>query len=543
MDLSRLKSEFPAPSYRGYQEEALESIRSSFEEGNDIVLVQAPTGSGKSLLARAVAGCAREVGEVTGAYYTTPQVSQLDDVADDDLLEKFQIVRGKGNYHCIHPDYDDYPVPQAPCERFSDFDCGHIHECPYFKHREEAQSSQIAAMTLAYFLEHSPPQGSFDARDVVIVDEAHGLLDWAEMYGAIELNSQTVPNWSNHLPPAFNSLAEVADWANQILGTLQHQLEQLERANRLDVDEADEVTKLRRITRSLSWFLEEFHDSEATGTRWLFDQEGGRGSPVTIRPVDPERVLYHSLWKRAENHLLLSATLLNKSAFCRSVGVSPDRVGFVRLQHTFPLKHRPLFDVMCGKMTYEERDETLPKIAKTIVQVMQRHRDQKGLVHCHSYAIQSRLEELLSDLGVGDRIWSHTKSNRDRQLAQWKQSSKPTAFLSVKMEEALDLEGDLARWQVLCKAPYPNTNDPRVEQRLEDDRWMWYYRQALATVIQACGRVVRAPDDWGATYLADSSFEDLFNRARTEMPPWFEEQVDNMLDPDLPAVTASTPNP
>jgi Rad3-related DNA helicase len=95
---------------------------------------------------------------------------------------------------------------------------------------------------------------------------------------------------------------------------------------------------------------------------------------------------------------------------------------------------------------------------------------------------------------------------------------------------------DLALWQVLCKAPYPNTSDSRVARRLENDEWAWYYRQTLATVIQACGRIIRSPDDWGATYLADSSFEDLFERSRSYMPPWFEEQVDNMLDPDLPEI-------
>jgi hypothetical protein len=103
------------------------------------------------------------------------------------------------------------------------------------------------------------------------------------------------------------------------------------------------------------------------------------------------------------------------------------------------------------------------------------------------------------------------------------------------MEEALDLEGDLCRWQLLCKAPYPNTRDSRVAARLEDDQWGWYYRTALRTVIQACGRVVRAPDDHGATYLGDSSLLDLFERARHDMPDWFAEQVDLMHSPDLPA--------
>jgi len=176
---------------------------------------------------------------------------------------------------------------------------------------------------------------------------------------------------------------------------------------------------------------------------------------------------------------------------------------------------------------------------------MQRHPDEKGLVHCHSYAIQERLADHLRELGVGARVRTHDAEDRDPQLATWQRVDDPEVFLSVKMEEALDLEGDLCRWQLLCKAPYPNTRDSRVAARLADDQWGWYYRTALRTVIQACGRVVRAPDDFGATYLADSSLLDLFERARTDMPDWFADQVDRMERPDLPkadptAATAGT---
>jgi hypothetical protein len=56
----------------------------------------------------------------------------------------------------------------------------------------------------------------------------------------------------------------------------------------------------------------------------------------------------------------------------------------------------------------------------------------------------------------------------------------------------------------------------------------------LRTVIQACGRVVRNPDDYGATYLADTSLLELFERTQTATPPWFAEQIDRMSSPDLP---------
>jgi Rad3-related DNA helicase len=186
-------------------------------------------------------------------------------------------------------------------------------------------------------------------------------------------------------------------------------------------------------------------------------------------------------------------------------------------------------------MTDEERDETLPDVARVIVRLLQRHRDEKGLVHAHSYAIAERLADLLDDVGVGARVRTHGTAVREAALPGWKRSERNDLFVAVTMEGALDLEGDLCRWQVLCKAPYPNTRDSRVARRLEDDRWCWDYRTVLCTVVQACGRVVRSPDDRGATYLADASLLDLFERARSEMPPWFADQVDRMTEPELPA--------
>jgi len=280
--------------------------------------------------------------------------------------------------------------------------------------------------------------------------------------------------------------------------------------------------------------VEDYRDPESA-TTWVVDADS---EAVTIKPMDPERYLKHTVWDRANRHALLSATILNKEAFCRSVGLDPSNVALVDVEHTFPVENRPLYDVTQGKMTYEHREQTLPKMAETIVRVMAHHPDEKGIIHAHSYDIAEKLADRLEDFGVGDRVRTHDSDTRDAELERWKESDAPEVFVSVKMEEALDLAHDLGRWQVLCKAPFLNTNDSRVAARLADGQWAWYYRTALRTVIQACGRVVRAPDDYGATYVADSSILDLFERARTDTPPWFRDQVDRMSTPELPPASA-----
>jgi len=541
VDPDRILPSFPAPSYRGNQEAALRDIRDAFAAGNDVVLVRAPTGSGKSLLARAVAGAARTVdeaapSEATGAYYTTPQVSQLDDVAEDELLSDLQIVRGKSNYSCILPDETDTPVDRAPCARERGYDCSVKHRCPYFSDRAIASNRSIAAMTLAYFMQTAGSE-VFRKRDVVVVDEAHGLAEWAEMYATIELRPRTVPVWDDvgvpNVRDATDSVERTARFAEALAGVCSRAKDDLLAQDELTPEEAARRDRLQELISELDWFVEDYRDSESP-TTWVVDQPDGEGSPVTIKPLNPEKYLNHTVWERGNRFALLSATILNKAAFCRGVGLDPSNVALVDVSHTFPVENRPLYDVTQGKMTYEHRDDTVPDVARLLVRLMARHPDEKGLVHAHSYSIQERLADLLADFGVAERVRTHGRDDRDAQLETWKATDDPELFLSVKMEEALDLKGDRCRWQVLCKAPYLNTSDSRVARRLEDGQWAWYHRAALRTVIQACGRVIRAPDDYGATYLADASLLDLFDRARSDMPDWFRAQVDAATTPDLP---------
>ena len=546
MNPARIVDAFPAPSFRGTQKQALDEIREAFEADNDVVLVRAPTGSGKSLLARAIMGCARTLDEATpaqptGAYYTTPQVSQLDAVEADSLLGDFNVIRGKGNYSCILPGEHDTPVNQAPCARQNGFDCTVKHRCPYYSDRALASAQPLAAMTLAYFMQ-TAGSDVFGMRDVVVIDEAHGLAEWAEMYATIEVSPERVPIWADVSVPdvtaADDSVERASRFAETLAGVCSQAKDELTAAPELSPEEVARRDRLAELSSELTWFVEDYCNPESP-TTWIVDQPGGAATALTIKPLDPARYLQHTVWDRGETFALLSATILNKHAFCRQVGLDPSRVALVDVEHTFPVKNRPLYDVTQGKMTYEHREETIPKIARLLVRLMAAHPQKKGIVHAHSYAIADHLADRLVAFGVGDRVRTHSKADRDDALAAWKATDSPDVFLSVKMEEALNLTDELARWQVLCKAPYLNTNDSRVARRLEEGQWAWYHRSALRTVIQACGRVVRSPDDYGATYLADSSLLDLFDRTRADSPPWFREQIDRLSAPTLPAFDPS----
>lgn len=343
MNPARIEEEFSAPSYRGTQKEALRDIRAAFEAGNDIVLVRAPTGSGKSLLARAIAGCARQPTEErpeqpVGAYYTTPQVSQLDDVASDPLLDDLSVIRGKSNYSCILSGETTTPVDRAPCARETGFDCSVKHRCPYFADRDLAANRPIAAMTLAYFMQTAGSE-VFGQRDVLVIDEAHGLTEWAEMYATIDLGPETVPVWDNTPAPDLENGNETtgveaaAEYAETLAAVCDRRRHELQREPEISAEETATRDRLAELVRDLTWFVTDVRDPESA-TTWITDQHGGEGSPVTIKPMNPERYLSHTVWNRATRFALLSATILNKEAFCRGTGIDPNRVALVEVEHT-----------------------------------------------------------------------------------------------------------------------------------------------------------------------------------------------------------------
>ncbi|MFB6126685.1 MAG: ATP-dependent DNA helicase, partial [Halolamina sp.] len=359
MDPDRILPSFPAPSFRGAQEQALSDVRDAFAAGNDVVLVRAPTGSGKSLLARAIMGAARTTAEAdpaepTGAYYTTPQVSQLDDVAADDLLEDLNVIRGKSNYSCILPGEEDTRVDRAPCVRESGYDCSVKHRCPYFSDRAIASNQHIAAMTLAYFMQTAGSE-VFRQRDVVVVDEAHGLAEWAEMYATVELSPSRVPVWEEVSVPnvrdAADSVERTVRFAESLSGVCERAKDELLAKPELSPAEAAERDRLQELRSSLSWFVDDYRDPESP-TTWVVDQPDGAGGAITVKPLDPARYLRHTVWDRGQKFALLSATILNKASFCRGVGLDPDDVALVDVPHTFPVENRPLYDVTQGKMTY-----------------------------------------------------------------------------------------------------------------------------------------------------------------------------------------------
>ena len=103
-------------------------------------------------------------------------------------------------------------------------------------------------------------------------------------------------------------------------------------------------------------------------------------------------------------------------------------------------------------------------------------------------------------------------------------TKEPTVLISPSLVEGIDLKGDLSKFSIICKVPYPNLMDPWIKARMEQDP-LWYSAHTLSKIIQMTGRSIRTETDVAPTYILDSEFVNFYNRNINQFPNWWKRSV------------------
>ena len=516
VSMAQAGGQFPFSHYREGQFEAIEEVRAAFAAGKRFVVVEAPTGSGKSAIGVTLAR------EAESAFVLTAQK-----VLQDQYLKDFSdlaIMKGRSNYPCLVADTHAAAAPCLAGRRFPECD-----ECPYFVAKDVAMAANVATMNYAYFLAELNYAGGFGKRDLLVLDEAHNTE--AALMGFVQVSLSegqlARAGLARALPPDMG--LEVAfDFVDDLLPDMAGRARAIDKDLRGDATDDASVAMLR---------IKQWIDSSHARLRFLLEShasgevdwvvERGRdqnGTTLTFKPVDVSAFAHEFVFAHAKRVLFMSATILDARTFLNSLGIHEDEAEVVRVPSTFPAHRRPVVLRPSARLTRHYLDRDLPRLVQAVSELAADHGRDKGVVHSHSYRIAAHIVTNLDE----DQRWrvvSHVDAaGREAALARHLSSPEPTILVTPSMTEGIDLADDLARWQVLCKVPYPYLGDKQVAARMERDR-DWYDWRTCLSVVQAYGRSVRSAEDHAVTYLLDAGFPEFIRRQQHRLPEWFLEAV------------------
>lgn len=524
------------------QVKLIKGVEKAFNNGKKFVICCAPTGTGKSFLAKTLAGVSSLPAskfinsiETYAAYkqdYYGNYINEVDCISQppfgtfaltitkslqDQYLGLFpdtDILKGKTNYICdVDPNFD---VETAPCvlvPKIRD-ECWEKNRCPYYNARNQALLSRFAVLNYKMFL---ALPSHLKRKNFIICDEASELEDELIKRYSAEITYDRLKNYGISCNTLITDNKDRArTWVSELIFNVSETINTLiNRANKkqrtLSQPEKIKLQYLKTLHNSLATVDGLWKDCE-----YVIDKDSKR---VIFTPLKANK-LTKFIFDHAENVLLMSATIIDHKNFAKNLGIHDYE--YVEIDSDFDPQKSPIYVTSKNKLNYKNLTNILPHICEQINTIIDHHKNEKGVIHTHSREITNFLKSKLSN---NKRfLFRDDQSNNEAILKEHYETDFPTILVSPSLSYGVDLKDHLARFQILVKLPFPPLSSKHIKKLFDQDK-DWYENKMLNTLVQACGRSTRSKHDYSTTYILDGNIVNTLKRSKDKLPKSFIDRV------------------
>ena len=528
-----LKGHYP----RNSQIKLINKINWAIGEGYKNIILEAGTGIGKSAIATTLANMYED-------SYILTMTKQLQEQYLDDFGDMLVEIKGRGNYKCNYKGNCDFCIK-------AEYNLRKCGDCEYnlaFKKAVEAKNV-ITNYDYLYYAGVANPL--LDSRELLILDEAHNLERKMLMLSSSELNREYISTKFGidifeplmYGTKSINELKRKPDYWVGLCDDLIKECKKRIKKIEGDADKSVQVTldefesnpsKYSNFDYVEKQNLEQDMKSFAAISLGLSYNELIIDLPDKNSILDnnmdisaefkPYSVLddTQNLLKMGNICIFLTGTLGSKDKFCQWNNINPDETYYIYEKSPFDVAKRPIYVDFVGRMSGFRRG--IPnwknkRAIKKIKEILDMHKNEKGVIHTSSneqaFWIMNHLKEYnLMFVGGEDR---------NRILKDFTESKENIILIGASIKDGVDFKGDLCRFQIVFKIPYPQLNEQVKYRRDLDPKWFYY--QTVMALMQAYGRGIRDNDDYCVMYIIDSSFKQLFNYNRGFFNEYFAEAV------------------
>lgn len=516
--------------YRPHQITAIDEVLDAFRY-SDVVVLDAPTGAGKTLIAETV----RQRLQLP-AIYTCSTKSLQDQFIKD--YPYGRVLKGRSNYPTeLYPHKFGLSWQSLSCEdctkNYTGGSCKWCSSpdvCPYEVAKSEALQSELMVVNTSYLLAEANYIGYLSRRNdnlggqLIIADECDLLDEAVTGFVKVEVSARSVKELGIGTPRKVTVPASWLEWLDEIRPVVEARAKEARNQARANPDKrtVSRANYLSRLQKQIGALRQ---GVEAGG--WVYT---GSKERVEFKPVWADGVAKEALWRHGKKWLLMSATVISAGQLLSELGWEQTS-STVSVTSTFPVENRPVYIRPVANMIAKEKDVEWPKLVPEIQRILAEHPGERVLVHTHSYELADFLyRHLRSDQAATTRpiLTYQSAAERASALATYL-AEKGSVLLAPSLDRGIDLPGDACRVQVIAKVPFAYLGDKQVAGRLYGNGRVgqtWYTVSAIRTLVQMCGRGVRSETDTCTTYILDKQFESkLWGFNRGLFPQWWRDAL------------------
>ncbi|WP_405284126.1 helicase C-terminal domain-containing protein [Methanobrevibacter sp.] len=528
-----LKGHYP----RNSQIKLINKINWAIGEGYKYIILEAGTGIGKSAIATTLANMYED-------SYILTMTKQLQEQYLDDFGDMLVEIKGRGNYKCNYKGNCDFCIK-------AEYNLRKCSDCEYNQAFKKAVEAKNVITNYDYLYYAGVANPLLDSRELLILDEAHNLERKMLMLSSSELNREYISTKFGidifeplmYGTKSINELKRNPDYWIELCDDLIKECKKRIKKIEGDADKSVQVTldefesnpsKYSNFDYIEKQNLEQDMKSFASISLGLSYKELIIDLPdknsILNNAMDisaefkPYSVLddTQNLLKLGNVCIFLTGTLGSKDKFCEWNNINPDETYYIYEKSPFDVAKRPIYVDFVGRMSGFRRG--IPKwknkrAINKIKEILDMHKNENGVIHTSSneqafWIIDQLREYNLMFVGGEDR---------NRTLKEFAESKENIILIGASIKDGVDFKGDLCRFQIVFKVPYPQLNEQVKYRRDLDPKWFYY--QTVMALMQAYGRGIRDSDDYCVMYIIDSSFKQLFDYNRGFFNEYFAEAI------------------
>ncbi|MDD4109952.1 MAG: helicase C-terminal domain-containing protein [Clostridia bacterium] len=539
-------SHFPSnDAPRAEQITILNDIQKALDNDKKFIIIQAPTGVGKSHIAATMSAMSRypdaEIVDLIDNYeiqamnsdgfiyeelfLSKPSYGAAVLTVTKSLQEQYYslfnnatILKGKQNYVCIVD--EDFDCDLAPCLLTPKLlgECKTSNRCPMLNARREALKSRFGVFNYSSYL--SLPD-FLKKRQFIICDEASELEDEIVKnyscnieYSKIDLSALNLERLRTNINgDAYRWLTDLSTSLKDVLKENEEQFKKGKNNKRILIGQMAKYRYYKNLYEKVNNVLQNWYKAEYI-TEITKDE-------ATFTPLYVN-ILAQDFFKWGDTVILMSATLIDHELFAQTLGIKKEEYAYIEVDSSFdPLKSPIYFDSKT-KLNYKNMDEFLPKLVEKALLICDNFKDEKGIIHTHTFKITEALLKRIK--GKSRYLVRESGITNEALLNEHYLRDDATVLISPSLGFGTDLKDEYGRFSIIMKTPYLPLGSERIK-RLAAKNQSWYEMKALVCLVQMCGRTTRNIDDHSDTFILDGTALDLIKRNKNKIPRWFLKRI------------------
>ena len=189
---------------------------------------------------------------------------------------------------------------------------------------------------------------------------------------------------------------------------------------------------------------------------------------------------------------------------------------FIDLPSTFNFDNSPIYIDLEYKINYTNKSKVVEPIAKKVEIILNKHKDENGMIQTGSFENANNLYNLLSEKNK-KRILLYTNNDDKKRFISKINDQTNYILMGPTLNEGIDLPGKLCSFISIEKVPFMSLGDRYVQKKMRLFK-KWYNDQAATNIIQGIGRGNRFKNDFCEIYIIDGCFKKLYSYTKKYFP-------------------------